>query len=106
MSAITLIDTPEFAIKGEFLWFGVILHADVKVRYSKGVRNRFKKALSGVVKQLSGPCYAFHTSSHDPKKRKFIRDMGGVFDHYRITCDGERAEMYLFSPSLGPIQRR
>lgn len=98
MSDITLIETDEFVIRAEFLWFGVILHGDVKVRYGKSVRKRVREAIQMVVRSLSGPVYAFHTDSHDPKKRKFIRDMGGVFDHYRTTDDGERAEMYLFRP--------
>lgn len=99
MSDTTLTKTPEFEIRGEFLWFGVVLHADVRVRWCRSVRKRFLKELGDVLRGLGNiPAYAFQTPSHDPKKQKFIKDVGGVFDHYRMTGDGERAEMYRFHP--------
>ena len=94
---ITLVNTPEYDIKAEFLWFGVILHSDVHVPWTKGVRRRFRASLGALIRSLGHiPVYAFQTPTHDPKKRKFIRDVGGVFDHHRYTEEGERAEMFRF----------
>lgn len=98
MSDITLIKTHEYEIRGEFLWFGVVLHADVFVRWCKGVRKRFKSHVRLIAQSISQPVYAFHTPSHDPLKRKFITDVGLVLHHYRTTGDGELAEMYLARP--------
>lgn len=98
MSDHILIRTPEFEIRGEFLWFGVVLHADVYVLWTKGVRKRFRSALGLITRSLSQSCWAFQTPSHDPKKRKFIQDVGGVLHHRRLTPDGEWADMYLFRP--------
>jgi hypothetical protein len=102
MSAITLTQTPEYDIRGEFLGFGVILHSEVSVPWSKDVRTRFLHDLQGVISHIGKPCFAFQTESHDPKKRKFIQSVGGIFDHYRITGDGENAEIFRF-PSLGLV---
>lgn len=98
MSAIPLVIDPDFNIDGEFLWFGVILHAQVHVPWTKGVRERFRKSLKSLVSTLGQDAFAFQTPSHDPKKRKFIQDVGGRFHHYRFTEDGEKAEMYIFRP--------
>lgn len=96
MSVITLRWNPEYTLRGEFLWFGVILHCDVHVTWTKGVKERLKDDIQAVVKGSTRPVYAFQTPSHDPKKRKFIKSLGGKLDHYRTTPDGERAEMYRF----------
>ena len=105
MSDIPLVRTDEFEIRGEFLWFGVILHGDFYVPWTKGVRERFLRAFKAILRDMAWtPAYAFQAPSHDPKKRKFIKDIGGVFDHFRLTGDGEWAEMYRFRP-LDPIQR-
>lgn len=98
MDKLILHQSPEYDISGEFLWFGVILHSDVNVPWTKGVRKRFIRDLQRVVNAVGLPAYAFQTPTHDPKKRKFIRDVGGVLDHYRQTDDGEWAEMYRFHP--------
>jgi hypothetical protein len=98
MSDVPLIRTSEFEIRGEFLWFGVILHADVYVMWSKGVRKRFLEAMALIRRSIALPLWAFQTPTHDPQKRKFIQDTGGVFHHYRWTPDGEKAEMYLYPP--------
>jgi len=98
MSDIILIRTPEYEIRGEFLWFGVVLHGDVFVRWCKGVRNRLKTHIDQIARSISQPVYAFHAPSHDPLKRKFIKDVGMVLHHYRTTGDGELAEMYLARP--------
>lgn len=99
MSDIPLVRTPEYEIRGEFLWFGVILHADVHVTWTKGVRKRFRTDLDLILRHSGQPCWAFQTPTHDPKKRKFIQDVGGTYHHRRLTGDGEWAEMFLF-PSL------
>lgn len=98
MTAVILAQTEEFTLKGEFLWFGVILHCDVHVKWSKGVRERLKQTIRETVSSIKVPAYAFQSNSHDPKKRKFIKDMGGILHHKRLTGDGEWAEMYLFLP--------
>lgn len=98
MQTILLCETPEYDLRGEFLWFGVILHSEVRVPWTKGVRSRFINDLQRVLVALGRPAYAFQTPSHDPKKRKFIRDVGGVLDHRRQTDEGEWAEMYRFHP--------
>ena len=95
---VPLVFTHEYSIRGEFLWFGVVLHSDVYVKWTKGVRRKFRADLGALIRRLGVPVYAFQTPSHDPKKRKFIKDVGGVFDHYRFTDEGERAEMYRFHP--------
>jgi hypothetical protein len=98
MTPVTLAQSPEFTIRGEFLWFGVILHGDVHVPWTKGVRKRVRDAIALIARSISLPVYAFQTPSHDPKKRKFIRDTGGIYDHRRQTDEGEWAEMYLYRP--------
>ena len=99
MSKTLLVQTPEYDISAEFLWFGVILHSNVYVKWTKGVRRRFRASLGALLRRLGHlPVYAFQTPSHDPMKRKFIMDVGGVLDHYRYTDEGERAEMYRFHP--------
>lgn len=98
MSDVVLVRTSEFEIRGEFLWFGVVLHADVHKTWGKGVKGRFIEALNEIRRSFSVPLWAFQTPSHDPKKRKFIQGTGGVFHHYRWTPDGEKAEMYLYPP--------
>ena len=100
----TLIETSEYDIRAEFLWFGVILHSDVHVPWTKGVLKRFRQDLQKTICGLGLPAYAFQTPTHDPKQRKFIRMVGGVYDHSRLTGDGEWAEMYRFPP-LDLIQR-
>ncbi len=96
MTVLKLTQTPEFTIRGEFLWFGVILHADVHVRWTRGVRQRFRAAITQIVHSVWLPCFAFQTPSHDPKKRKFIQDVGGTYHHRRLTDEDEWAEMFLF----------
>lgn len=96
MSDITLIRTPEYEIRGEFLWFGVVLHGDVRVPWTKGVRSRVRSAMAQIASSLTQPCWAFQAPSHDPKKRKFIQDVGGTYHHRRLTGDGEWADMFLF----------
>lgn len=93
---LTLINSPQYNLTAEFLWFGVILHSNVNVPWTKGVRSRFKADLQTALRSLPQPVYAFQTPSHDPMKRRFILSVGGVFDHHRYTEDGERAEMFRF----------
>lgn len=98
MSDVTLIRTNEYDIRGEFLWFGVILHSDVFVRWSKGVRQRYREHLQMTARSLSCPVYAYHSPSHDPLKRKFILDAGLVPHHRRLDGNGEWAEMFILRP--------
>lgn len=96
MTKLTIYSDDEFSIHVETLWFGWILHGDVHVRWSQGVRKRLTQTMRAIVKLSGKRCYAFQTPSHDPKKKKFIQSIGGTFDHYRFTPDGEKAEMYRF----------
>ena len=91
-----LIETPEYVIKGEFLWFGLILHSDVKVRWSKGVKKRLLKDLRLIVSSTYQQCFAFHSSTQPELQRKFIQSVGGVYNHRRRTDAGDMVEMYIF----------
>jgi hypothetical protein len=105
MSDVPLVRTPEYEIRGEYLWFGVVLHSDVFVRWTKEVKGRFKVDLSNIVSQSVWPVYAFQSPSCDPLKQKFIESVGGTFEHSRQNDNGEMCRMYRFR-SLGPIQRK
>lgn len=94
-----LAKTDEFEIRGEFLWFGLILHGDVLVPWNRGVKKKVCTAIREIVEVSPWPCWAFHIPSyHAPKQRKFIQVTGGVFHHFRWTPEGERAEFYLYRP--------
>lgn len=97
MGTLNLITTDEFTLKGEFLWFGLVLHCDVHVRWSKGVKERLKQSIQQLTRSVSVPVYAFQTASHDAKKLKFIKEVGGIFHHRRTTGSQEMADMYLFT---------
>lgn len=97
MSVITLIKTKDYIIKGEFLWFGVILHSDV-YKWGKDIRKLYRKHIQLIASSVGQPVYAFQTSTHDPKKRKFIGDVGLTFHHFRLTETGEWAEMFTIRP--------
>lgn len=84
----------------EFFWFGVIVHSSVRVPYSKGVFQKYKRDLDEIARCLSQPVYAFQAPSHDPKKRKFIQRLGFKHHHRRLTGDGEWADMYLYPAPL------
>ena len=96
MSDLILTKTNEFEIRGEFLWFGVILHADVHVKFRKEVKDRFTHCIKQIARSLSVPAYAFHAPSHDPLKLKFIQATGGQYHHKRYTPDGELAEIFIY----------
>jgi hypothetical protein len=96
MSDYILVKTPEYEIRGEFLWFGVILHADVFVKFRREVKGRFTQSIKQIVRSLSLPVYAFQTPSHDPLKLKFIKATGGQYHHKRYTPDGELAEIFIY----------
>lgn len=98
MSDCILVRTPEFEIRGEFLWFGVILHGDVFVKFTKEVKGRVTHGIQQIARSLSLPVFAFHAPSHDPLKLKFIKATGGQYHHKRFTPDGELAEIFIYRP--------
>jgi hypothetical protein len=102
MNAVTLVSTEEFEIKGEFLWFGVILHGDMRTPWTKGVRLRLKKCITEIARSLSQPVYAFNHPSLGHKQVKFIQATGGEKHHKRLTPNGEMVQMFIY-PSLDLI---
>lgn len=94
-----IIDRPEFNIKGEWVDEGFwMLHSDVHVPWTKELRKVFTETVARVATVSEAPVYAFQTPSCDPMKRKFIRQVGGVFDHVTRTDTGDMAEIYRFFP--------
>lgn len=96
----TIIDLPEFNITGEWvvdppMW---VLHSDVHSPWTKSLRKRYTEIIARIATVANAPCFAFQAPSHDPKKRKFIQQVGGVLDHLAYTDDGELAEMFRFPP--------
>jgi hypothetical protein len=102
MTVTTLVSNAEFEIRGEFLWFGVILHGDVHTTWSKGVRLRVTKCISEIARTLSQPVYAFVHPSFGQKHVKFIQATGGREHHKRLTPDGDMVQMFIY-PSLDLI---
>ncbi len=96
-SVEVLARTQEFIIYGERADFGIILHGYVGVPWSRSVLKRMAAEIAELATKLP-PLYAFQTASCDPRKRKFIQQVGGVFHHHRLTGDGEPAEMFWFPP--------
>ena len=93
-----LIDRPEYTFRGEFLWFGVILHHEVHVPYTKTVKRLVVQDLHLISASISQPIYVFQAPSHDPKKRKYILSLGFTLSHRLLTEDGEWAEIFSFNP--------
>lgn len=98
MTLATFVETPEYNIRGEFVWFGVILHSEVRAMWTKGLRGRFKRDLRHVASCVSLPLYAFQAPYHDPKKQRFIRDVGMVRHHRRKDSKGVWCDLYLLRP--------
>ena len=97
MKKVPIVDTEEYSITGEFHWIGLILHADVHVKWTKGVRKRFTKSVRDIVELSYLPVYTFFGPCHDNKLRKFILSVGGTFEHYRYDGEGHRSiEMFRF----------
>lgn len=92
-----LVDKPEYTLTVEWLWFGAIMHNTVH-RWNKTTLKSIREDLQRFALICGVPVYAFQCETHDPLKRKYIRKMGFVFDHYRCTDEGERAEMYRLHP--------
>lgn len=95
---ISLNFGPEYSVDLEFLWFGVVLHTTAHVPFTKGVLRKYRQDLDLIARSVSCPVYAFQTPTHDPKKRKFIQRLGFQLHHFRMTEDGERAEMWTYRP--------
>lgn len=89
-----ILKRQRYTISVETMWFGHIIHGDVHGFYGRSVRQAIRADLSLLARSLSQPLYAFQCQSHDPKKERFIRGLGFVPDHRRMTGDGEWADMY------------
>ena len=85
-------------MRAEVLWFGMILHGDVHKVWTDRRRRRLRGIIRDIASRSFLPLYAFQTPKCDPKKLKFIRQLGGVFHHTTFTDEGDRADMYLFRP--------
>ena len=92
-----LCHRPDFTTYGEFLWFGCVLHVDVR-KWNKTVRQEVRKTLRVIASSLRVPVFAFQSPSCDPKKEKFIKDIGMSHHHRRLTASGEWADMYSIRP--------
>jgi hypothetical protein len=94
-----LTQREEYTLSAEFLWFGVVLHNEIHVRYTKTVKKRLVQDLRLIANSISSPIFVFQTMTHDPLKMKFIESLGCFsFDHYRTTGEGEWAKMYILRP--------
>ena len=96
MTDYVIDDTPDFVIRAESKVFGLVLHSDLKVPWTKTVRKSFRGHISSIVRHCGVPVYAFQSPTCDPKKRKFIQIIGGTFNHILTDDDGVDCEMFLF----------
>ncbi len=98
MTTYVVVDDSDFRLTSEWVDGFWVLHCDVFTRWSKTTLTRLRGLLKRVAEVSEYPVYAFQTPSHDPLKRKFIQQVGGILEHERLTPDGEIAEMFRFLP--------
>lgn len=75
-----------------------MMHCDVKTAWSKSLRDAMTDLMKRVATVSEYPVFAFQGPSCDPKKRKFIRQIGGIPDHFAQNDKGELVEVFRFSP--------
>lgn len=93
-----ILSRPDYQVTGEFLWFGVVLHIERPRIYNKSTLKRLRDDARLIALSFRTPVYAFQTITDDPLKGKFIRNLGFTLSHYRVTGEGEWAQMYTLHP--------